>query len=253
MCTFCEGISSGCLLKKTNLDQNSFEMSGVIPKHIAIMMDGNGRWATKRGLPRTAGHYAGMMAMREVIRNCNAFNIKCLTLYAFSTENWKRPEEEVNYLINLPKLFFQAEIINELVINNISIRFIGDLSRFPISIQEILHNAVEITSANTGMIVNFAMNYGGRADIIQAFKNCIRDGVTSEELTEAHFQSYLYTKEWSEPELILRTSGERRLSNFLLWQSSQSELMFIDTLWPDFNAEHLKKAIMEYQERLKRL
>lgn len=137
--------------------------------------------------------------------------------------------------------------------NNIRIRFIGDLSPFPSSIQEIMQNAIEITSMNTGMIVNFAMNYGGKADIVQALKNCIQDGITFEELTEENFQSYLYTKEWSEPELILRTSGERRLSNFLLWQSAKSELMFIDTLWPDFNEEHLTKAILEYRDRLKRI
>lgn len=180
----------------------------IVPEHMAIMMDGNGRWASKRGLPRTAGHYAGMMAMREVIRHCDGLNIKCLTLYAFSTENWTRPEEEVNYLINLPKLFFKNEIMNELSKNNIRIRFIGDLSRFPSEIQEIMQKAVDITRVNSGMIVNFAMNYGGKADIIQAIKNCIQDGINHQELSEEIFQSYLYTKEWSEPELILRTSGD---------------------------------------------
>ncbi|MEQ7054208.1 isoprenyl transferase [Paenibacillaceae sp. P-4] len=223
-----------------------------IPEHIAIMMDGNGRWATKRGLPRTAGHYAGMKAMREAIRNCRAMGIKCVTLYAFSTENWKRPEEEVNYLIHLPKLFFQDDMIQELVANNICIRFIGDLSRLPDSIQDIMQRAVELTADHKGMIVNFAMNYGGKADIIQAIQRCIRDGIDYEDITEENFQALLYTNEWSEPELVIRTSGERRLSNFLLWQSAKSELMFIDSLWPDFNEAHLKQAILEYQKRLQR-
>lgn len=223
-----------------------------IPEHIAIMMDGNGRWATKRGLPRTAGHYAGMKAMREAIRNCSAIGIKCVTLYAFSTENWTRPEEEVNYLIHLPKLFFQDEMIRELVANDICIRFIGDLSRFPASIQDIMQHAVELTANHTGMIVNFAMNYGGKADIVQAIQRCIRDGIAYEDITEENFQELLYTKDWSKPELVIRTSGERRLSNFLLWQSAKSELMFIDSLWPDFNEAHLKQAIVEYQERLQR-
>lgn len=227
-------------------------VSGHIPEHIAIMMDGNGRWATKRGLPRTAGHYAGMKAMREAIRNCSAAGIKCVTLYAFSTENWKRPEEEVNYLVHLPKLFFQDEVIEELVANNISIRFIGDLSRFPASVQEIMHNAIELTANHTGMIVNFAMNYGGKSDIVQAIQRCIQEGIPYEDITAENFQAMLYTKEWSEPDLVIRTSGERRLSNFLLWQSAKSELMFIDSLWPDFNEAHLKQAIVEYQERLQR-
>jgi undecaprenyl diphosphate synthase len=217
--------------------------------HIAIMMDGNGRWATKRGLPRTAGHYAGMIAMRDIIRACYEKNIKCLTLYAFSTENWTRPDEEVNYLVNLPKLFFQNDIINELVRNNIQIRYIGDISRFPKSVHDIFKKTLEMTDKNTGMILNFAMNYGGRAEIIQAIKNYIKDYKVEKELSEELFEEYLYTKDCGAPDLIIRTSGEQRLSNFLLWQSAKAELWFTKTFWPDFNESLLQEAINDYKGR----
>jgi undecaprenyl diphosphate synthase len=218
------------------------------PEHIAIMMDGNGRWATKRLLPRTAGHYAGMMTMRNIIRVCYEKNIKCLTLYAFSTENWTRPQEEVNYLLNLPRVFFQNDIINELVQNNVQIRFIGDITRFPNSVQDIMNETVEMTKGNTGMILNFAMNYGGRAEIIQAVKNYIKNG-EDKELSEELFEQYLYMKDSTAPDLIIRTSGEQRLSNFLLWQASKAELWFTKTFWPDFNEELLQEAINDYKER----
>lgn len=230
----------------------SVELSSNVPDHIAIMMDGNGRWATKRGLPRTAGHYAGMQTMRETIRNCYKLKIQYLTLYAFSTENWTRPEEEVNYLISLPQLFFQQEVINELVNNNVRVRFIGDLIQFPDHIQDVMQKAYDLTKMNTGMIVNFAMNYGGKADIIQAIKNYLQDSKDYEELDEETFESYLYTKDCPSPDLVIRTSGEQRLSNFLLWQSAKSELWFTKTLWPDFNLNSLKEAILEYQERKSR-
>ncbi|PYI54290.1 isoprenyl transferase [Paenibacillus flagellatus] len=226
--------------------------TGAVPDHIAIMMDGNGRWAVKRGLPRTAGHYAGMLAMKETIRTCNALGVKCLTLYAFSTENWKRPREEVQYLVHLPRLFFQDGIMEELMRSDIRIKCIGDLSGFPESIRQVIQNAIDRTSGNTGMVVHFAMNYGGRAELVQAIKACIRDTASMEDITEQSFPSYLYTKEWSEPDLVIRTSGERRLSNFLLWQSAKAELMFIDTLWPDFDENHLKRAILELEERRRR-
>jgi len=218
-------------------------------EHIAIMMDGNGRWATKRMLPRSAGHYAGMMTMRKIIRACYEKNIKCLTLYAFSTENWTRPEDEVSYLVNLPKLFFQNDIINELVENNIRVGFIGDITRFPKSVYDILEQSVEITKDNSGMILNFAMNYGGRAEIIQAVKNYIKDYDEDNELSEELFEKYLYSNGAGAPDLIIRTSGEQRLSNFLLWQASKAELWFTKTLWPDFNEELLQEAINDYQER----
>ena len=239
------------LFKKTKAHSEQ-ELNYIVPDHIAIMMDGNGRWAKKRGLPRTSGHYAGMTTMREIIRNCHQLRIKYLTLYAFSTENWTRPEEEVNYLINLPKLFFQGEVLDELQRENIQIRYIGDITKFPKSIQNIMEESKEMTQKNTGMIINFAMNYGGRADIIQAIQNCINEKHNPSEITEELFESYLHTKGCPTPDLIIRTSGEKRLSNFLLWQSERSELWFTETLWPDFNKELLVSAIMEYQERKSR-
>lgn len=226
-----------------------YETNDILPKHIAIMMDGNGRWATKRGLPRTSGHYAGMKTMREIIKACHQLDIKFVTLYAFSTENWTRPEEEVKYLIQLPKLFFQNEIIDEINRQNIQIRYIGDISEFPKEIHNIMQKSVEMTQTNNGMIVNFAMNYGAKADIIQAIKNCISNNDNPNEITEEVFNSYLFTNGTPDPDLIIRTSGEMRLSNFLLWESSQSELWFTKTLWPDFNKDLLVSAIKEYQVR----
>lgn len=225
---------------RPEVDSESF-----VPDHIAIMMDGNGRWAAKRGLPRTSGHYTGMMKMREAIRNCQQLGIKFLTLYAFSTENWIRPEEEVKYLVHLPKLFFQSEIINELNEANIQIRYIGDISKFPQSIQKIMLESSEMTKRNTGMVVNFAMNYGGRSEIIQTLKNCILEGRHSSQITEEIFEANLYTKDCPAPDIIIRTSGEQRLSNFLLWQSAQAEFWFTEKYWPDFSGDLLRSAIKD--------
>ncbi|MFC7681829.1 isoprenyl transferase [Paenibacillus sp. GCM10028914] len=240
------------LFKKSNHTIPEEVLMETIPEHIAIMMDGNGRWAKKRGLPRTSGHYAGMNTMREIIRNCHELKVKYLTLYAFSTENWTRPEEEVNYLIHLPKLFFQKETIDEIKRGNMQIRYIGDTTKFPKAIQDIMQESVEMTQMNTGMIINFAMNYGGKADIIQAIQHCLQDNIDLSEMTEEIFESYLYTKGCPAPDLIIRTSGEKRLSNFLLWQSAQAELWFTETLWPDFNRDLLVSAIAEYKERKNR-
>lgn len=173
---------------------SKYELKDIYPDHIAIMMDGNGRWATKRGLPRTSGHYAGMLTMREIIRNSHQLNIKYLALYAFSTENWTRPKEEVNYLVHLPKLFFQDEIIDELIEANVQIRYIGDITKFPESIMRIMQESTERTKKNTGMVVvNFAMNYGGRAEITQAIRNCIREFTNTSQITEEIFETYLFT------------------------------------------------------------
>lgn len=167
----------------------------------------------------------------------------------FQLKTGTRPEEEVNYLVQLPKLFFRDEIIDELIRGNMQVRYIGDLSKFPESIQDIMRKSVEMTQMNTGMIINFAMNYGGKADIIQAIQKCIEDHPDSNEITEEIIESYLYTNGCPAPDLIIRTSGEKRLSNFLLWQSAQSELWFTDTLWPDFNQHLLITAIEDYRER----
>ncbi|TCZ79293.1 isoprenyl transferase [Paenibacillus albiflavus] len=237
------------LFFKKSPKESTYDQFDIIPEHIAIMMDGNGRWATRKGMPRTAGHYAGMQSMRETIRNCYTLKIKYLTLYAFSTENWARPIEEVNYLVSLPQLFFQDEILSELISHNVQVKFIGNLSRFPESIQDIMQKAKDLTSMNTGMVLNFAMNYGGKAEIIQAIKRYAEENQNIEELDEDLFEKYLYTKDCPSPDLIIRTSGEHRLSNFLLWQSAKSELWFTKTLWPDFDLYALKEAISVYQSR----
>lgn len=235
---------------KSSKMKKKVDWNGRLPKHIAIMMDGNGRWATKRGLPRTAGHFAGMQTMRNTIEYCQKNKVDFLTLYAFSTENWKRPQQEVDYIISLVQEFVTDKRLSELNKNNVKIKFIGDISRFNPDTQKIMNNAVASTSSNSGMTVNFAMNYGGRDEIIQAVKSYL--GEIEGEPTIEELEKYLYTSECPHPELIIRTSGEKRLSGFLLWQSAQSELWFTDEMWPSFNEFLFYKAIYDYQCRLNR-
>ncbi len=227
----------------------------IKPRHIGLIMDGNGRWAQKRGLPRIAGHHAGMLAMREAIRACDDFGIECVTLYAFSTENWKRPPAEVDYLMRLPEQFFRSEI-DELVRRNAQIRFIGDISRLPAHTQETVRRAIQCTQHNTGMIVNFALNYGGRMEIVAAMERYAREVMegraTVGQLTEAACDRYLDTAGLPPLDLVIRTSGEIRLSNFLLWQAAYAELWFTDVLWPDFTREDLYQAICDYAKRKRR-
>ncbi|MGC5773978.1 isoprenyl transferase [Paenibacillus pabuli] len=241
--------------EKTDI-AHSIDWNGLIPKHIAIMMDGNGRWATRRGLPRSAGHYAGMQTMRETISMCHKNGITSLTLYAFSTENWKRPKEEVDYIISLVVEFVQDATVQELNQNNIKVHFIGDISRFPEETQEAMHKVVKLTQANSGMAVYFAMNYGGKNDIVQAIKSYIEVNIEqnkdTSEISEAEFETFLYTGLNPAPDLLIRTSGEKRLSNFLLWQAAYSELWFTDVMWPDFNEQLLYESIRDYQQRKQR-
>ena len=218
-----------------------------LPKHVAIMMDGNGRWATRRGLPRTAGHYAGMKTMEDIIYVSNKLKLKYLTLYAFSTENWKRPSEEVEYIISLVKQFVTEINIHKFNENNIKVNFVGDISRFSEETQQLMQSAADSTEWNTGMIVNFAMNYGGRAEIIQATRSIVANGTNN--ITIEEFEKFLLTVGCPYPELIIRTSGEKRLSGFLLWQSAQSELWFTDEMWPSFNEHLYYQALYEYQQR----
>lgn len=218
------------------------------PKHIAIMMDGNGRWGTNRGLPRTAGHYAGMNTMKETIRNCREMNVDYLTLYAFSTENWKRPKNEVDYIISLVNEFVNDETMEEMNRNNIKVHFIGDIQKFPADTRQHMKFAEDMTSSNNGMVVNFAMNYGGRSEIIYAIKSIVSEQ-GKEELSEQEFERHLYTSDCPSPELIIRTSGEKRLSGFLLWQAAQAEIWFTNEMWPSFNKYLLHKAILDYQNR----
>lgn len=215
------------------------------------MMDGNGRWGKSKGLSRAAGHYAGMNTMKETIRNCRDINIKYLTLYAFSTENWKRPKQEVDYIISLIDQFVNDKLIEEMNSNDISVHFIGDLQRFPKNTQRLMEQAAASTSLNKGMTVNFAMNYGGRSEIVRAVKLAI-EADSANELGEADFERYLYTSACPSPELVIRTSGEKRLSGFLLWQSAQAEIWFTDTMWPSFNRHLLLQAIVDYQQRKSR-
>jgi undecaprenyl diphosphate synthase len=234
---------------RVEIDSNS------LPKHIAIIMDGNGRWASKRALPRVFGHKAGMEALREVVKACSDIGIKILTVYAFSTENWNRPTDEVSYLMNLLIEYMRKEI-NELNKNKVKIKILGDISGLPKVTREEVENAARLTENNEGIQFNIALNYGSRAEIISACKRIaedFKDGkISSEEITEDLVSEHLFTKGDIDPDLIIRTSGEKRLSNFLLWQSAYSELVFVEEMWPDFNRKHLEKAIIEYQSRDRR-
>ncbi len=229
-------------------------MENKIPKHIAIIMDGNGRWAKKRGLPRTGGHKQGAETIRKIAIACNDRQIKVLTVYAFSTENWKRPEEEVDYLCKLPKFFFQRYMA-ELKKNNIQVRFLGEIERFPKETQNVILTAAEETKQNTGLILCLAVNYGGRREIVLAAKQYAKDVLeekASQDLDEQTFASYLMSKDMPDVDVMIRTSGELRLSNFLLWQNAYAEFIFTDTAWPDFDESELDKAITEYQARDRR-
>lgn len=226
-----------------------------IPKHIAIIMDGNGRWAKERNLPRTIGHKAGVEAIREVVKECSILKVKYLTLYAFSTENWKRPKDEVSALMKLLVEYLKKEF-KELDYNNVIINYIGDISKLPDLCQKELIISHEDTKNNTGLTLNLALNYGGRYEITRAFKLMYEDiksgKISEEDINEDTISNYMYTKGMPDPDLIIRPSGEQRLSNFLLWQCAYSEFWYSNIKWPDFRKEHLHKAIFDYQNRDRR-
>lgn len=226
-----------------------------LPRHIAIIMDGNGRWANKRALPRAFGHKAGTENLKVILRACSDMGIKILTVYAFSTENWNRPVDEVSYLMNLLIEYMRKEI-NELNKNNVKVKILGDLSPLPLITREEVEKAVILTENNTGIQFNIALNYGSRAEILNACKAIAEEykegKISKEDITEDLFSSHLFTSGDDEPDLIIRTSGEKRLSNFLLWQSAYSEFIFVDEMWPEFNRKHLEKAILEFQNRDRR-
>lgn len=240
--------------KITDLDISNIDMD-KIPKHIAIIMDGNGRWAKERNLPRTMGHRAGVETIRDIVKECDNLGVKYLTLYAFSTENWGRPSEEVSTLMKLLVEYLKNEF-EELHSNNVVISSIGDISKLPQICQAELRNAYEKTKLNTGLILNLALNYGGRDEITTAFKRMYTDlkfnRLKEEDITEDTISSYLYTKGMPDPDIIIRPSGEQRISNFLLWQSAYSEFWISDIKWPDFKKEHLHKAILDFQKRDRR-
>ena len=225
------------------------------PRHIAIIMDGNGRWAKERGLPRVNGHSSGAHALRAVTETCCALGVNCLTVYAFSIENWKRPAEEVSALFGLLEHFLEAELPT-LQHNNVRLRAIGRLSELPKSTLHALENTIQKTAANDGLTLILAINYSGRAELEDAIRSVCREvadgALTPEEFTQAHLQKHLYTKEWPDPDLLIRTSGEMRLSNFLLWQLSYTELYVTPKRWPDFNGDDLLEAIKEFNQRQRR-
>lgn len=226
-----------------------------LPKHVAIITDGNGRWAKKRGLPRTAGHAAGMRRVREVIRAADEAGIQVLTFYSFSTENWKRPKEEVDFLMKLPVEFLKTDL-QELIDRNVKVQMLGDKDDTPSFTRKALIEFEEKTKNNTGLILNFAINYGARSEILQAVKKIIDDvqngHIDKEQINDELMGQYLLTKGLPDPDLIIRTSGEIRVSNFLLWQLAYSELFFTDLLWPDFTAKHFYLAIEDFQNRSRR-
>jgi len=213
-------------------------------------MDGNGRWAKKRGLPRLYGHHAGMKSVREIVKAASDAGVGVLTLYAFSTENWNRPKSEIKGLFNLLKIFIKKEL-GHLHKNNVKVSIIGRLSELPIDIIKSVKEATEKTLKNTGMILNIAINYGGRQEIVDAVNKIITEGI-HKKVDENFFEKYLYTAGLPSADLIIRTSGENRISNFLLWQSAYSEFYTTETLWPDFKKKNLMEAIYEYQKRDRR-
>ncbi|MDR1196129.1 MAG: isoprenyl transferase [Endomicrobium sp.] len=220
-----------------------------LPKHVAIIMDGNGRWAKKRSLPRILGHKQGVRTVKEIVKASSSLGIRVLTLYAFSTENWKRPQSEIKGLFSLLLQFLKKEL-REIHKNNVRLRILGDISKFPDKIQKELLSACELTGNNTGLEFNIALNYGARQEILRAFEKMAQEGI--KDFTEEKFSEFLYTRGQPDPDLLIRTSGEMRISNFLLWQIAYCEIYITEKFWPDFNENDLKEAIIEYQKRERR-
>ena len=244
--------------KKDPVSENMAIDMERIPHHIAIIMDGNGRWAQKRHLPRVAGHKQGMQTVKTITIAASNLGVKVLTLYAFSTENWKRPSSEVNYLMQLPIRFFST-FVPDLVKNNVRVMVMGDIQRLPSKTQQAVNDAIADTANCDGMVLNFALNYGSRDEITRAVQEvaaAVQAGTISPEAIDEELVSqHLMTAplgEFADPDLLIRTSGEERISNFLLWQLAYSELEFVPEHWPDFDAESLKRAIIEFQGRHRR-
>jgi undecaprenyl diphosphate synthase len=237
------GSPEDMLARQVNFDR--------LPAHVAVIMDGNGRWAAQRHLPRVEGHRAGIDSVRDIVETSARLGIDVLTLYAFSVENWKRPAAEVSTLMALLKRYLRSEL-NTLLKNDIRFKVVGRVEDLARDIQTELRDAEAKTARNGGMLFNIALNYGGRAEIVEAAKRIIADGVPAGALDEAKFSAYLYTAGQPDPDLLIRTSGEMRVSNFLLWQIAYAEIWVTDTLWPDFRARHLFEAIVAYQKRDRR-
>ncbi len=226
-----------------------------LPKHIGVIMDGNGRWATKRGLPRSAGHSAGADTLKKIVTECNKMGVKYITVYAFSTENWSRPKAEVDFLMNL-LLDYLKNAEKTLAGENVVIRAIGSRAELTEEIRQQIVKTEEFTKNNDGIVMNIALNYGGREEIVSAVKSVCADvqngNLNPQEITEKVFSDYLYTGGQPDIDLLIRTSGEQRLSNFLLWQNSYSEMWFTRKLWPDFSVDDLHQAIIDFQKRGRR-
>lgn len=226
-----------------------------LPRHVAIVMDGNGRWAQRRSLPRLAGHDAGMKALKGIVKACGRRGIEYLTVYAFSTENWKRPEQEVKGIFNLLIVYIHKEL-EELHRENVKVGVLGEYEKLPPKAVASLQRSLRTTRNNTGLRLNIALNYGARAEILEAVRAVSRKAaageLAEEDITEEVLAQSLYTKDIPDPDLVIRTSGEQRLSNFLLWQTAYSEFYFTDTLWPDFTEEHLMEACAAFQSRKRR-
>jgi undecaprenyl diphosphate synthase len=237
------GSPDEALARQVNFEQ--------LPAHVAIIMDGNGRWAAQRHLPRVEGHRAGIDSVRDVVEASARLGIDVLTLYAFSVENWKRPRTEVNMLMMLLKRYIRLEL-GTLLKNNIRFRVIGRADELAPDVQRELELGTRKTESNTGMLFNIALNYGGRAEIVDAARRAIASGIDAADLDEAKFSDLLYTAGQPDPDLLIRTSGEMRVSNFLLWQIAYAEIWVTDTLWPDFRRRDLLEAIVDYQKRERR-
>jgi len=231
------------------------EGGSAVPRHIAIIMDGNGRWAKARGLPRTAGHREGAEALRRVVRSAAELGVGYLTVFGFSSENWKRPAAEVTDLMGLLRLYLRREIA-EIDRNGVRLRVIGDRSRLSADINRLIEDAEEQTAANQRLTLTVALSYGGRAEIVQAAqrlaKAVLAGALKAEDIDEDIVRRSLFTADMPDPDLVIRTSGEKRISNFLLWQSAYAEYVFTDTFWPDFSGDHLKSAIVEFGGRKRR-
>jgi undecaprenyl diphosphate synthase len=226
-----------------------------LPEHLGIIMDGNGRWAKKRGLPRTAGHTAGAVVFKTIVRYCSSIGIKYLTIYAFSTENWKRPQDEVGALIKLFQQYLE-DALRDFLNENIKVHFIGDTTAFPDYLQKLIYETEKVSEQRTGMVLNIALNYGGRAEItraVQLLAEDVKNGkLAPEQIDDKSIEQRLYTAGQPDPDLIIRPSGENRVSNFMLWQSAYSEYMIMNVLWPDFKTKDLDRALGEYANRNRR-
>ncbi|MBH0155915.1 MULTISPECIES: isoprenyl transferase [Fictibacillus] len=240
--------------KKKSPENHTFKEENI-PKHVAIIMDGNGRWARKRAMPRIAGHHEGMKTVRKIVKEANKIGIEVLTLYAFSTENWKRPREEVDFLMKLPGEFLNT-FLPDLIKENVQVRIMGKKELLPLHTVKAVDEAINKTKNNTGLILNFALNYGSRDEItaaVKALASEVKQGrLEPSDIDDSMIEQHLMTHDLKDPDLLIRTSGEVRLSNFMLWQLAYSEFWFTEVLWPDFSEEHLREAVSQFAGRGRR-